>query len=73
MSKYSLLVFDWDGTLIDSKKKIIDCMQSAILSLNLDQKSDKEISNIIGLDLDEAISTLYPDLSLSQIKETTQL
>jgi len=73
MSKYSLLVFDWDGTLIDSKKKIIDCMQSAILSLNLDQKSDKEISNIIGLGLDEAISTLYPDLSLSQIKETTQL
>lgn len=73
MSKYSLLIFDWDGTLIDSKKKIIDCMQSAISTLKLDERSDKEINAIIGMGLDEAVSSLYPDLTINKVKETVQM
>ena len=55
-----LLVFDWDGTLIDSAAKIISCMQTAAMNSDLPRLSDIEIKNIIGLGLPEAIQMLYP-------------
>ncbi len=67
MSKYSLLVFDWDGTLIDSKTQIVNCMQATITSLSLEARSDKQISDIIGLGLEEAIRSLYPKQRASPI------
>ncbi|MEH6455242.1 MAG: HAD-IA family hydrolase [Cocleimonas sp.] len=72
MNKYSLLVFDWDGTLIDSKAQIVNCMQATILSLKLDARTDKQISNIIGLGLEQAIRSLYPNVSAEIIKQTAQ-
>ena len=72
MSKYSLLVFDWDGTLIDSKQQIVNCMQATILSLKLEDRSDKQISDIIGLGLEEAIRSLYPNITPAMITETAQ-
>ena len=72
MGKYSLLVFDWDGTLINSKLQIVNCMQATIRELELETRSDNQISNIIGLGLDEAIQSLYPEMSLNKIKQTSQ-
>ena len=70
--KYSLLVFDWDGTLMDSQSQIVNCMTSAIEELGLEAKTHAQISNIIGLGLDEAILALYPTMKNSQIKLTAQ-
>ncbi len=72
MRKYSLLVFDWDGTLMDSKTQIVNCMKSAIAELGLATKQDHEISNIIGLGLDEAVMALFPELNHTQVKEVSQ-
>ena len=55
-----LIVFDWDGTLMDSVAHIVDCLQKAITELSLAPKSDKELKNIIGLGLREALLALYP-------------
>lgn len=55
-----LLIFDWDGTLMDSEFHIVTCMQAAIRELGLPDRSDHEIRNIIGLGLIEAVQTLYP-------------
>jgi len=55
-----LLVFDWDGTLMDSQARILNCMQAAIRKVGATSRSDEEILNIIGLGLVEAIQTLYP-------------
>lgn len=60
---YRLLIFDWDGTLIDSQNGIVSCMKSAIQDLGLPVLSDFEIGDVIGLGLYEAISTLYPTIS----------
>lgn len=57
---YKLLVFDWDGTLMDSQAQIIACMQAASRDLELPFKSADEVSNIIGLGLHEAVDRLYP-------------
>lgn len=61
-SKYKLLIFDWDGTLMDSEATIVRCMQHAIQQENMEARSDEEISNIIGLGLEEAIQSLYPEI-----------
>ncbi len=55
-----LVVFDWDGTLIDSSDKIVLAMQRAAQSLQLEVLSSSSINQIIGLGLPEAIHTLYP-------------
>lgn len=58
---YSLIIFDWDGTLMDSAAHIVDCMQAAISELQVEARSDEQIRDIIGLGLEEAVLKLYPD------------
>jgi len=58
-----LLVFDWDGTLIDSAARIIDCMQRAAADCALPQPGAEAVRNIIGLGLPEALAMLYPGIS----------
>ncbi|HEA25585.1 MAG TPA: HAD family hydrolase [Ectothiorhodospiraceae bacterium] len=62
MSKrpYNLLVFDWDGTVMDSESHIVASVLAAIKDLALPERSAFEAKNIIGLGLREAIQTLYP-------------
>lgn len=60
MRKFELLVFDWDGTLMDSEARIVACLQGAINDLGLPQREVSALRNIIGLGLAEAIETLYP-------------
>lgn len=61
MKPYALLIFDWDGTLMDSAAHITQCMRNAIAVVGADYRTDAEIRNIIGLGLDEAVWHLYPD------------
>lgn len=61
MSKYSLIIFDWDGTLMDSEQHIVESMQAAMREQQFDVLSAKTVRNIIGLGLPEAVHTLYPD------------
>jgi phosphoglycolate phosphatase len=58
--RLNLLVFDWDGTLMDSVARIVACIQAASEDLGLEQRDVASIRNIIGLGLHEAINTLYP-------------
>ena len=60
-SSYELIVFDWDGTLIDSEAHIVNCMRAAIQDLALPARTHDEMRNVIGLGLQEALATLYPD------------
>lgn len=62
MADYQLLVFDWDGTLVDSIARIVESMRVAADSCALAQLGDEAIRGIIGLGLPEAIRALYPQL-----------
>ncbi len=55
-----LVVFDWDGTLMDSEVQIVACMQAAIADLGLEPRGTEAVKNIIGLGLQEAVAVLYP-------------
>lgn len=54
------IVFDWDGTLMDSEAQIVHCLHGAIEDLGVAPMSDDTVRNIIGLGLREAIDALVP-------------
>lgn len=62
MREYSLLIFDWDGTLVDSISRIVESMRVAAVNSGLPSRSDEAIKGIIGLGLPEAIQALYPEV-----------
>ncbi|MDH5300039.1 MAG: HAD-IA family hydrolase [Gammaproteobacteria bacterium] len=57
---YRLVVFDWDGTLMDSAADIVYCFQAATQDLQWPVPSSEEIHNIIGLGMKEAVAILFP-------------
>ncbi len=57
--RYELLVFDWDGTLMDSVAKIVACTQAAARDLGLYVPEYDEAKQIIGLGLHEAMAKLF--------------
>ncbi|MCF6190010.1 MAG: HAD-IIIA family hydrolase [Cocleimonas sp.] len=72
MGKYSLLVFDWDGTLLDSEAQIVNCMQSAIGELSLESRTNEQITSIIGLGLEKGVAQLYPKMDMKLVIKTAQ-
>jgi phosphoglycolate phosphatase len=61
---FQLLVFDWDGTLMDSEARIVESALVAIGELGLPPRSRDAIRDIIGLGLPEAMQALYPELAV---------
>jgi phosphoglycolate phosphatase len=62
---YKVLVFDWDGTLIDSEAKIIATVDAVTDELALPRLGAQKIRNIIGLGLPEAIEALFPGSTMT--------
>ena len=60
--QFDLIVFDWDGTLMDSTATIVRCIQSAARDLGLPVPSDTSASHVIGLGLSEAMAAVMPDI-----------
>lgn len=60
--KYELIIFDWDGTIIDSQAHILSSMKKALSELSLNIPGEDELRHIIGLSLDRAIQALFPEL-----------
>lgn len=62
MSKrYDLIVFDWDGTVMDSTAIIAGSIQSACRDLDLTIPSDETARHVIGLGLMQALRHAVPD------------
>lgn len=61
-----LYIFDWDGTLMDSVSRIVSCLKNAARELDLEQLSDHQYQEIIGLGLPEAVAQLYPNETLTR-------
>jgi len=59
---FDLLVFDWDGTLMDSVHSIVACTRAAMLDAELPPRSEAEIRQVIGMDLRESFERFYPEI-----------
>jgi phosphoglycolate phosphatase len=60
--RFELIVFDWDGTLLDSTATIAASVQAAARDLDLPVPSDERARHIIGLGLIDAMRHVMPDL-----------
>ena len=60
--RYDLIVFDWDGTIMDSTGLISECIQLAARDQGLPIPSITEAKSIIGLGLRDSTRQLFPDL-----------
>lgn len=58
---WQLVVFDWDGTVVDSAARIVAAVRSASLSMDLAPAVAQDIVCQIGLSLETIFSTLHPD------------
>ncbi|MCC2615625.1 HAD-IA family hydrolase [Aestuariibacter halophilus] len=54
-----VIVFDWDGTLMDSAAKIVKAMQRAAATCQQPVPSDLAVRQIIGISLKPAIARLF--------------
>jgi phosphoglycolate phosphatase len=60
--RYELIVFDWDGTLMDSAGAIVACIQAAAVDLGLAPPPEERARHVIGLGLHEALRHALPEL-----------
>ena len=67
--RFDLLVFDWDGTLMDSAAHIAAALQAAFRDLALPVPSDAAARHVIGLGLQDAMMYLHPGLDRSRYRE----
>lgn len=58
--RYDLIVFDWDGTLMDSTAVIAGSIQAACRDLDLPVPDDETARHVIGLGLNEALRHAVP-------------
>ena len=60
--KFDLVVFDWDGTVMDSTEAIVACIQEAARDLGFEAPHDSVASHVIGLGLNDALQKAIPSL-----------
>lgn len=67
--RYDMIVWDWDGTLMDSTPTIVDCIQKSCADLGLPVPSNDLASHVIGLGLPEALRIAVPAITPKQHPE----
>lgn len=69
MRRFDLIVFDWDGTIVDSTAMIAQCIQCAASDLELEVPTLEQASHVIGLGLRDALSHAVPGLAEHRAEE----
>jgi phosphoglycolate phosphatase len=60
--RYDLIVFDWDGTVMDSTAVIAGSIQAACRDMGLTVPDDETARHVIGLGLEQALRYAVPEL-----------
>lgn len=64
--KFDLIVFDWDGTLMDSAAAIVAAIVAASVDLGIEPPSEERARHVIGLGLGDALRLAVPQLDASR-------
>lgn len=62
-----VVIFDWDGTLVDSVEHIADSLHQAATELGYPAREREAYRDIIGLGMVEALEKLYPGISREEM------
>jgi phosphoglycolate phosphatase len=61
VSSYDLVIFDWDGTLMDSTRLIAKSLQSACADAGVQVPTERDALFVIGLDMQDTFKLVAPD------------
>jgi phosphoglycolate phosphatase len=67
--RYPLIVFDWDGTLMDSTTGITVAIREAARDMGLPVPSREQASHVIGLGLQDSLRRAVPSLPAEKYME----
>ena len=67
--RFDLIVFDWDGTLMDSTGAIVASIKAAAADLGIEPPSEERARHIIGLGLIDALRHALPDLPAERYQD----
>jgi phosphoglycolate phosphatase len=67
--RFDLIAFDWDGTLFDSTKIIVRCIQRAVVDVGGNMPTDKAAAYVIGMGLMQALAHAAPDVPQEKYPE----
>ncbi len=69
---YDLLIFDWDGTLMDSTTTIATCLQAACVAVGEPEPPLELAKHVIGLGLRDALELCAPNCPADKYPELAQ-
>ena len=61
-NRFDLIIFDWDGTLINSIDWISSCLQQAADQCGIAVPEAQAAKDVIGLSINNAMQTLFPEI-----------
>ena len=67
--RFDLIAFDWDGTLFDSTKIIVRCIQRAVQDVGGTVPADRDAAWVIGMGLMQALAHAAPDVPKERYAE----
>ena len=69
---YELVIFDWDGTIVDSTPTITQAILSACEDIGIAVPAREDASYVIGLGLQDALSRVAPNITVAQQAQLTE-
>jgi phosphoglycolate phosphatase len=69
MRRYELVIFDWDGTIMDSTGLIASCIQEACREMGLAVPPESEAKWVIGLGILQSMERVAPGLDPPRSRE----
>jgi phosphoglycolate phosphatase len=70
--RHQLVIFDWDGTLMDSTRLIASCLQCACRDLGLNVPEFADAKYVIGLGLTETVRYVAPSLDETRARQLVE-
>lgn len=67
--KFDLIIFDWDGTLVDSIDWIVHCLQTAAKPHGYKMPDEHAAKSTIGLCIQQSMETLFPGIDQKTQKQ----
>lgn len=71
-SRYELIIYDWDGTLMDSVTIIAESLIEALKETQMPMVDLEKAKSVIGLPLTQALTILTPQAEEPQLEELMQ-
>lgn len=73
MTRFSAVIFDFDYTLADSSRGVLECVNQALRSLGLPSASPEDIKKTIGMSLPDTLATLAGEEHEERAEEFSRL